>query len=116
MQEQNFKSQINEIVKLIPTQLTSFTVFKWTYPFSLILAVTTTATEIQGFSEYLKWLIIGFLAHTSMIPFVVYGKNHNSRFEQTSLVVLMGAARGTTIGLLAPLFDLTDSMPIAVME
>jgi hypothetical protein len=62
----------------------------------------------------MKWLIIGFLAHTSMIPFVVYGKNHNSRLEQISLVVLMGAARGTTIGLLAPLFDLTDSMPVAV--
>jgi hypothetical protein len=62
----------------------------------------------------MKWLIIGFLAHTSMIPFVVYGKNHNSRLEQISLVVLMGAARGTTIVLLAPLFDLTDSMPVAV--
>ena len=114
MQKQNLRAQINEIAKLVPTQLTSFTVFKWTYPFSLILALTTTATKIQGPSEYMKWLIIGFLAHTSMIPFVVYGKNHNSRLEQISLVVLMGAADGTTIGLLAPLFDLTDSMPVAV--
>ena len=114
MQKQNLKAQINEIVKLVPAQLTSFTVFKWTYPFSLILAVTTTATNIQGPSEYLKWLTIGFLAHTSMIPFVVYGKNHNSRFEQISLLVLMGAARGATIGLLAPLFNLTDSMPLVV--
>ena len=46
MQKQNLKAQINEIVKLVPAQLTSFTVFKWTYPFSLILAVTTTATNI----------------------------------------------------------------------
>ena len=114
MQKQNLRVQINEIVKLVPTQLTSFTVFKWTFPFSLILALTTTATKIQGPSEYMKWLIIGFLAHTSMIPFVVYGKSHNSRLEQISLVVLMGAARGTTIGLLAPLFNLTDSMPLAV--
>ena len=114
MQKQNLKAQINEIVKLVPAQLTSFTVFKWTYPFSLILAVTTTATNIQGPGEYLKWLTIGFLAHTSMIPFVVYGKHHNSRFEQISLVVLMGAARGTTIGLLAPLFNLTDSMSLIV--
>jgi hypothetical protein len=114
MQKQNFRAQINEIVKLVPTQLTSFTVFKWTYPFSLILALTTTATKIQGPSEYMKWLIIGFLAHTSMIPFVVYGKNRNSRFEQISLLVLMGAARGATIGLLAPLFNLTDSMPLVV--
>jgi len=114
MQKQNLRAQINEIVKLVPTQLTSFTVFKWTYPFSLILALTTTATKIQGPSEYMKWLIIGFLAHTSMIPFVVYGKKHNARFEQIYLIILMGAARGTTIGLLAPLFDLTDSMPLAV--
>ena len=114
MQKQNLRAQINEIVKLVPTQLTSFTVFKWTYPFSLILALTTTATKIQGPSEYMKWLIIGFLAHTSMIPFVVYGKKHNARFEQIYLIILMGAARGTTIGLLAPLFDLTDSMPVAV--
>jgi hypothetical protein len=114
MQKQNLKAQINEIVKLVPAQLTSFTVFNWTYPFSLILAVTTTATNIQGPSEYLKWLTIGFLAHTSMIPFVVYGKHHNSRFEQITLVVLMGAARGTTIGLLAPLFNLTDSMSLIV--
>ena len=37
MQKQNLKAQINEIVKLVPAQLTSFTVFNWTYPFSLIL-------------------------------------------------------------------------------
>ena len=114
MQKQNFKAQVNEIVKLVPTQLTSLTIFKWTYPFSLILAVTTTAIDIQGASGYMKWLIIGFLAHTSMIPFVIYGKTHNSRFEQIGLVILMGAARGITIGLLAPLFDLADSMPIVV--
>ena len=52
MQKQNLRAQINEIVKLVPTQLTSFTVFKWTYPFSLILALTTTATKIQGPSVY----------------------------------------------------------------
>ena len=72
MQKQNFKSQINEIVKLIPAQLTSFTVFKWTYPFSLILAVTTTATNIQGPSEYLKWLTIGFSGkRTTSVIFIM---------------------------------------------
>lgn len=112
IQEQNLKSQVNEIAKLVPTQLTSFTVFKWTYPISIVLALTTTAAEIQGPSEYVRWLVIGFLAHTSMLPFVIYGENHNSRIEQFTLVVFMGVARGTTIGLVAPLLKLSDTLPL----
>lgn len=114
MQQQNLKSQVNEIMRLVPTQLTSLTVFKWTYPISLVLALTTTAAEIQGPSEYVIWLVIGFLAHTSMLPFVIYGENHNSRIDQFTLVVLMGVARGSTIGVVAPLLNLSDSLSIMV--
>jgi hypothetical protein len=78
------------------------------------LAVATTPTEINGGQELLLWLLLGFLAHSAMYPFVYYGKNSKKLSEQVLLVLLMGIVRGSVIGLGSPLMGLEDSLSAPV--
>jgi hypothetical protein len=78
------------------------------------LAVATTPIEINGGQELLLWLLLGFLAHSAMYPFVYYGKNSKKLSEQVLLVLLMGIVRGSVIGLGSPLMGLEDSLSAPV--
>ncbi|MEI7931424.1 MAG: hypothetical protein WCH97_07890, partial [Actinomycetes bacterium] len=98
--------------------LVSTKIFLWTYPISLFLAVATTPTEINGGTELLLWLLLGFIAHSAMYPFVYYGRNSKNLSEQALLVILMGMVRGSVIGIISPLMGLEDSLsaPVRVLN
>jgi hypothetical protein len=112
MSQKSIASEVREVVRLLPPQLVSSTVFIWTYPFSIFLAVATTPVNIPGGKELALWMLIGFLAHSAMYPFVYYGKSVKKLSDQFLLVILMGIARGSVVGLVAPLMGLQDSLPV----
>ena len=112
MTTKTITSEVREVVRLLPPQLVSSTVFTWTYPFSIFLAVATTPVKISGAKELLLWMLLGFLAHSAMYPFVYYAKSVKKLSDQFLLVILMGIARGSVVGLVAPLMGLQDSLPV----
>ena len=118
MKQEGLIDEVRQVVRLLPTGLISTKVFLWTYPISLFLSVATTPSEINGSREFLLWLLLGFLAHSAMYPFVYYGRTSKSLVEQILLVILMGLARGSVIGLIAPLMGLEDelSVPVRVLN
>lgn len=104
-------TRIDDILKLLPRNFLSLTVFKWTFPISLGLAVIITPVEINSAQEVMKWLFIGLCGHMSMLPFVYYGREKNFN-EQVLLVLLAGFTRGAVGGILAPLFDVQDTLSL----
>ena len=75
MKQASLFDEVRQVVRLLPAGLVNTTVFLWTYPISLFLAIVTTPSEIKGSKEFLLWLLLGFLAHSAMYPFVYYGKS-----------------------------------------
>jgi signal transduction histidine kinase len=118
MKQETIFNEVRQVVRLLPAGLVSTKIFLWTYPISLFLAVATTPTEINGAKELLLWLLLGFIAHSAMYPFVYYGRNSKNLSEQLILVFLMGIARGSVIGLFALLMGLEDelSAPVRVLN
>ena len=118
MKQETIINEVRQVVRLLPAGLVSTKIFLWTYPISLFLAVATTPTEINGAKELLLWLLLGFIAHSAMYPFVYYGRNSKNLSEQLILVFLMGIARGSVIGLFAPLMGLEDelSAPVRILN
>ena len=114
MKQQSISGEIRDVVRLLPTHLVYTRVFLWTYPFSLFLSVAVTPTKINGGKELLLWLLLGFVSHSAMYPFVYYGNTGKKLPEQIFLVVLMGIARGLVAGILAPLLGLHDPLPVPV--
>ena len=114
MKQASIFDEVRQVVRLLPSGLINTKVFLWTYPISLVLAVATTPTKIDGGKELLLWLLLGFLAHSAMYPFVYYGRSSKNLSEQFLLVILMGSARGSVIGIVAPLMGLEDSLSLPV--
>ena len=114
MKQASIFDEVRQVVRLLPAGLINTKVFLWTYPISLVLAVATTPTNIDGGKELLLWLLLGFLAHSAMYPFVYYGRTSKSLLEQVLLVILMGMARGSVIGLISPLMGLEDALSVPV--
>jgi hypothetical protein len=104
-------TRIGDVIKLLPKNLLSLTVFKWTIPISLALSVVSTPEEVSSVGELFIWLFIGLSGHLAMLPFVLYGKDKPFG-EQVLLVLLMGITRGGVGGILAPLFGVADSLPL----
>lgn len=105
-----FSREAKTIIKLLPKSLISMKVFLWTYPISIGLSVALAPDNVSGIQNSLLWLFIGFAAHTAMLPFVLYAKEHEKLYEQILLVIAMGATRGAVLVLLPPILDLQDSL------
>ncbi len=104
-------TQARVVLQLLPKKLLNLTVYKWTLPLSLILAVTSTAREIDSAKELAAWLCIGALGHLAMLPFVLYGRKKDLG-EQVLLLLLMGFVRGAVIGIFAPIFNVEDTLTV----
>lgn len=113
MSSLSIQTQARIVIKLLPKKFLNLTVYKWTFPLSLILAVTSMAREITSVKEFFVWLCIGALGHLAMLPFVLYGRKQDFGI-QTLLLLLMGFVRGAVIGILAPIFNVEDSLIVIV--
>jgi hypothetical protein len=112
MTQNSFVAEVQKIIKLLPRQLISPTVFFWTYPLSLLVAVLIAPAGLRSIEDFGKWLLLGFISHSVMYPFVSYGKSGKSLSMQIVLVLGMGVVRGGAIGILAPIFGLEDSLSV----
>ena len=110
MSPMKFSREAKTIIKLLPKSLISMKVFLWTYPISIGLSVALAPDNVSGLQNSLLWLFIGFAAHSAMLPFVLYAKEHEKLYEQILLVLAMGATRGAVLVLLPPILDLHDSL------
>lgn len=110
MSPMKFSREAKTIIKLLPKSLISMKVFLWTYPISVGLSFALAPDNASGLQNSLPWLLIGFTAHTAMLPFVIYAKQHEKLYEQILLVIAMGATRGAVLVLLPPILDLKDSL------
>lgn len=110
MSPMKFSREAKTIIKLLPKSLISMKVFLWTYPISIGLSLALAPDNVSGLQNSLLWLFIGFAAHTAMLPFVLYAKEHEKLYEQILLVLAMGATRGAVLVLLPPILDLQDSL------
>lgn len=112
MRQATISKEVRQVIRLLPPQLVSPTVFMWTYPISIILAIATNPTQIIGLKDFFLWIFLGFIAHSAMYPFVYYTKTAEKQPNQFVLVILMGVSRGSVIGLVAPLMGLNDSFSV----
>lgn len=110
MSKKSSPTQFALVLNLLPRKLLSLTIFKWTFPISLVIGVTSNAERINTAQDLITWLIIGALGHLSMLPFLLYGRSKPFP-EQVLLLLLMGFTRGAVIGIFAPIFGLEDSLP-----
>lgn len=104
------------IIKLLPKQLITMPVFLWTFPFSIFLPILISEAREGGAGVIATWLLIGFISHLAMLPFVIYGLKSKSLSEQILLTLCMGVVRGCVISLLPNLFGIQDwiSLPARV--
>jgi lipid-A-disaccharide synthase-like uncharacterized protein len=101
-----------KVLKLLPENIVSLRIYFWTFPFSLIVTTFLIPLEINGAQELVKWLLIGVVGQLSMFPFAYYAKDRKKLSDQIALVLMMGLVRGAVIGLLVPLLQVNDPLPI----
>ena len=112
MARNRVKQESKVVLKLLPANLVSLKVYLWTLPVSIFVAVLMIPSQIDSVQQLVSWVTIGFLSHLGMLPFVLYLREKKNIAEHFILVLLMGIVRGGLIGLLAPLFDVTDPLHI----
>lgn len=99
MRQATISKEVRQVIRLLPPQLVSTTVFMWTYPISIFLAIVTNPTQIFGLKDFFLWIFLGFISHSAMYPFVYYTKTVEKQPNQFVLVILMGVSRGSVFGL-----------------
>ena len=105
---------IKSLFSLAPERLISWKVFWALTPFSVLTAIFYVQPNLGSKSDLLAWTAIGMMSHASMIPFVFYGNGSFKRPMHVFLALCMGFVRGGTIGLLAPVLQVHDPVPLAV--
>ena len=111
MNQGRFLDEAKDIAQLLPPQLITSTVFFWTFPLSVFLPSFNNFDSITGVRDLATWLLIGFISHIAMYPFVASGKNGRTLPEQIIFVICMGFVRGTVVVLFALVFGVHDSLP-----
>ncbi len=105
-------NEVRTIIKLLPRQLITTTVFYWTFPISIFLPLLVLSVDLGNPSEVGKWLFIGLVSHLAMYPFVIYGLKGKSIAEQVALTLAMGVVRGAVISLLPHILGVQDSLSL----
>lgn len=106
--------EIDAILALIPVRIITWKAYWALAPFSVLSVCVFVQQEFTTESAFLSWLAIGFLSHASMAPFVIYAHGKFARRTHFILSACMGAARGASIGLLAPILLVQD--PISLIS
>ena len=100
------------VLALVPQTLISIRTFFWILPLSVLVTTFLAPLEINRVEDVIRWFWISVFGHFSMLPFVIYSRGKIGYGIQIPLLLMMGAVRGGVIGLLAPLFGVTDHLEI----
>ncbi|CAN2212382.1 HATPase_UhpB-NarQ-NarX-like domain containing protein [Candidatus Nanopelagicaceae bacterium] len=86
--------------------------FWGTIPLSVLTAIIFINPDQFNFRSSLLWTAIALISHASMAPFVHYlNKRFSGRVHLISAFVL-GTIKGSVLNLIAPVFLVTDPLPI----
>jgi hypothetical protein len=102
------KFYASDLLKIQPKQLLTSAVFWWVLPISVLLPIFFSQYNVDSLRDISTWLLIGIIAHFSMFPFVIYGRNGKNLAEQVILIFMMGIVRGILISILPPIFGMQD--------
>ena len=104
------KSGVEPFATLVPERLITWKAYWGLLPFSVLSTILFVAPDVQSKTLLLTWLAISFFGHASMAPFVIY---FNGKFNRTTHIIFalcMGAVRGATINLTAPVLRVEDPL------
>jgi signal transduction histidine kinase len=90
----------------------TWTAFWSTIPLSVIIAVFYVNPSKINVRDSLTWTAIALLSHASMVPFVHYLNKRGSRRVHLLIAFFLGVLKGSVLNLIAPLFLVSDPLPI----
>lgn len=102
------KSGVAPFAALVPERLITWKAYWGLLPVSVLGTVLFIAPEIHSKTLFLTWLAISFFGHASMAPFVIYFNGKFNRMTHIIFALCMGAIRGATINLTAPVLRVED--------
>ena len=110
----NLRPKLDPFSSLIPVRLITWKAYWGLLPISILSTMLFIAPEINTKPLFLAWLAISFFGHASIAPFVIYFNNKFGRKTHLFFVVCIGAVRGATINLTAPILRVEDPLPFAI--
>ena len=112
MLSNRFYDECKLILTALPDVVVSWKTYFWTFPVAVLSTTLITPVTINSVEDVLNWIFIAFMGHLAMVPFVIYGQDKKNVREQLLLVILMGITRGSVVGLIIPLLNISDPLPI----
>jgi signal transduction histidine kinase len=106
--------EVSPYTAFIQDRLVTWTAFWSTIPVSVITAVLFINPNQSSVEGLLIWTAIGLLSHASMVPFVHHLNKRGTRRTHLLMAFFLGALRGVVLNLIAPLFLVSDPLPIFV--
>ena len=110
----NLRPKLDPFSSLIPVRLITWKAYWGLLPISILSTMLFIAPEINTKPLFLAWLAISFFGHASMAPFVIYFNGKFGRKTHIFFGVCIGAVRGATINLTAPILRVEDPLPFAI--
>lgn len=102
------KSGVAPFATLVPERLITWKAYWGLLPVSILSTILFIAPDIHSKTLFLTWLAISFFGHASMAPFVIYFNSKFNRMTHIVFALCMGAIRGATINLTAPVLRVED--------
>jgi len=102
------KSGVAPFAALVPERLITWKAYWGLLPVSVLSTILFIAPDIHSKTLFLTWLAISFFGHASMAPFVIYFNGKFNRATHMIFALCMGAIRGATINLTAPVLRVED--------
>lgn len=102
------KSGVAPFAALVPERLITWKAYWGLLPVSVLSTILFIAPDIHSKTLFLTWLAISFFGHASMAPFVIYFNGKFNRATHIIFALCMGAIRGATINLTAPVLRVED--------
>ena len=110
----NLRPKLYPFSSLIPVRLITWKAYWGLLPISILSTMLFIAPEINTKPLFLAWLAISFLGHASVAPFVIYFNGKFGRKTHIFFGFCMGAVRGATVNLTAPILRVEDPLPFAI--
>ena len=106
------KESFSPYKSFLQERVVTWEAFWGTIPFSVLIAIIFINPDQFNFRNSLLWTAIALISHASMAPFVHYlNKRFSGRVHLISAFAL-GTIKGSVLNLIAPVFLVTDPLPI----
>lgn len=109
-----FDNKLIPFTNFLPERIISWKSYWALIPVSVLSTLIFIAPSIATKSQLLTWLAISLFGHAAMAPFVFHFNGKYDRKVHLVFGLVMGAARGATINLTAPVLLVQDPLPLVL--